>query len=225
LINNYNGMNRVYVNRAVDDGYLIPSGLIMQYESNREKVTTMLSSAQEIELAEGNVTVVSDDKIVLSLSSASKINSLTIGDFLLLLQGAEYMGPNDFEKREWSRSAGKGWQTLFFFTIFVCGGIYSYAQNHPSYAKDLLNSLYGLPLLLILAAAIFWFRGRHRVLYGVFEVIVGLLGAVPVFAGKVDNLLVTFASIYVMIRGLDNIGIGLRKQSVKQFWNWLFASR
>lgn len=85
----------------------------------------------------------------------------------------------------------------------------------------------GLPLLGIL---LFWYRQRYRLSYGVFEFLVGVMMAYFVFLPSFDfktlgviQGLQILGGLYVMVRGLDNIGKGIEEGSrLESIWNRIF---
>lgn len=104
---------------------------------------------------------------------------------------------------------------------------------------------------MILSAGIvlYWFRENWRLLYGCFEVVVGFalasreIGTVvysmagvfanefleddanaPVFATDLEVtvfILQLIAGLYVIVRGLDNIGQSFRGKPAEKTWSWL----
>jgi len=65
-------------------------------------------------------------------------------------------------------------------------------------------------------------RGRQRFLYGLLEIVIGILGVrdilfrdAPIDRGYVIGLL---GSLYIIVRGQDNLGRGLRGARYKEWW-------
>lgn len=85
----------------------------------------------------------------------------------------------------------------------------------------------GLPLLGIL---LFWYRQRYRLSYGVFEFLVGVMMAYFVFLPSFDfktlgviQGLQILGGLYVMVRGLDNVGKGIEEGTrLESVWNRIF---
>ncbi|MGC4367987.1 PIN domain-containing protein [Hydrogenophaga sp. R2] len=84
--------------------------------------------------------------------------------------------------------------------------------------------------LLVLGVGLFWYRQRYRLSYGVFEFLVGVMMSIYVFLPKFDystlgvaHGLQVLAGLYVMVRGLDNVGNGLQGTKLEAAWNRLFG--
>lgn len=92
-------------------------------------------------------------------------------------------------------------------------------------------SIWGTALVLpLLGILLFWYRQRYRLSYGVFEFLVGVMMAYFVFLPSFDfkNLgvihgLQVLGALYVMVRGLDNIGKGIEEGTrLESIWNRMF---
>jgi hypothetical protein len=91
-------------------------------------------------------------------------------------------------------------------------------------------NVWGTALLaIVLAFVLFWFRSRRRVAYGVGEVGAGLLTILSTFLPTLDyprlhplSLLQILGGLYVMVRGLDNIGKGLSRTRFGPRWGTWF---
>jgi ABC-type proline/glycine betaine transport system permease subunit len=86
--------------------------------------------------------------------------------------------------------------------------------------------------LLIMGLMLYWIRSRWRLTYGFFEYLIGALGSMAVFWPDFDYAqLTTLRSIqvvgglYVMVRGLDNIGKGLESTRWAGLWRRAFGER
>jgi len=92
-------------------------------------------------------------------------------------------------------------------------------------------SIWGTALMLpLLGKLLFWYRQRYRLSYGVFEFLVGVIMGYFVFLptfdfktlGVIQGLQV-LGALYVMVRGLDNIGKGIEEGTrLESFWNRIF---
>lgn len=87
----------------------------------------------------------------------------------------------------------------------------------------------GLPLAGI---ALFWIRARQRLGYGVTEFGVGLVAALSVFLPSfhlpevgVSVLVQLLGGLYIMVRGLDNVGVGLRGTALGVRWQRWFPEQ
>lgn len=100
------------------------------------------------------------------------------------------------------------------------------------YRQELIGSLniWGTGFIaLILGVGFYAYRQRARLSYGAFEFFFGWGAVLEVFWPKfdfqtldVENLMQIVAGIYVMVRGLDNIGKGVEKTKFEARWLLLF---
>ncbi|MEK7993296.1 MAG: PIN domain-containing protein [Planctomycetota bacterium] len=86
--------------------------------------------------------------------------------------------------------------------------------------------------LAILATGLFIFRQRNRLGYGVMEVLAGLGLGFSVFYPAFDysklsalQYLQALGGVYVVVRGLDNIGTGIENSAISHWWPELFRGR
>lgn len=85
----------------------------------------------------------------------------------------------------------------------------------------------GIPLLGI---GLFWIRERYRLSYGIAEFAFGIFGAIAAFWPDFDYStldqklsLQAAGSLYVMVRGMDNIGKGLEGTRWEGTWKRAFG--
>ena len=81
-------------------------------------------------------------------------------------------------------------------------------------------------LVLLSGLVLYTLRGRFRLQYGVFEFIFGVVLATKVFWPDFDyaklkptDILQALAGVYVMVRGLDNIGHALKGSRFALYWS------
>jgi len=106
--------------------------------------------------------------------------------------------------------------------------LYAWAIEH----YFILGLLLGCIVILLLGVALFWVRGRFPIVYGSTEVFVGIIAAINAFtrvdfstvpdAGVVIQIL---GGIYIIVRGLDNMGKGVKGTALEPRWNGWFAQR
>ena len=93
--------------------------------------------------------------------------------------------------------------------------------------------IWGLVLgLLLTGFGLYWFRGRNRLAYGIAELLVGLCTGFMIFLPDFDLSKITaksffqiLAALYVMVRGLDNIGKALSGTRYHSAWKKLFRDQ
>ncbi len=172
--------------------------------------------------------VVTDDKALAYFLSSRNIKSIT---------GYEFIGESkqDSLNKEIEEKADQvvSSQRRYIITSFVLGVAASALGNVVYSNISLLVStitvwgaMIGLP---ILGLAFFWYRENYRLSYGAFEFCVGVIISYYIFFPNFSysNLGVTegiqiLGGLYVMVRGLDNIGRGVMGARLESLWKKLF---
>lgn len=172
--------------------------------------------------------VVTNDKALANFLSSRNIASIT---------GSEFIGESkgDTLNKEIEERAEKvvSSQRRYLITSFVLGAGASAVANIVYSNIDLLIStitvwgtMIGLP---ILGLALFWYRENFRLSYGAFEFCVGVIMSYYVFfptfsylgLGVTEGIQI-LGGLYVMVRGLDNIGKGIVGTRLESLWNKVF---
>jgi len=83
-------------------------------------------------------------------------------------------------------------------------------------------------VLWMIGLLLYFVRSRYRLCYGVAETFFGVILSYMAFPkDSPDYTLVKwlsfFAALYVMVRGLDNIGKSLRNDTAIRVWSWIFG--
>lgn len=87
-------------------------------------------------------------------------------------------------------------------------------------------------IISISGFAFFYIRAKWRLFYGVTEFLVGIFTALILFIPSFDYNLITakpfsflqiLGGVYIMVRGLDNIGKGFRATKFEKFWCNVFG--
>ena len=134
--------------------------------------------------------------------------------------------PPDFEKAKNYKK--KQLQSLFVsFAVGIVGSLL--ANLTWQYFDFILGTIrvWGTIILIILTSLfLYWFRGRHRLSYGVTEFVFGFIMASRFFYPDFDyeklhiiSFLQILAGIYVMVRGMDNFGKGIKDTRFEYHWN------
>jgi rRNA maturation endonuclease Nob1 len=86
-----------------------------------------------------------------------------------------------------------------------------------------------MTLMPLIGILLFWYREKFRLSYGVFEFFVGVIMSYYVFFPifnystiDVTQGIKILGGLYVMVRGLDNIGKGIGGTKVEFIWNKIF---
>jgi hypothetical protein len=108
-------------------------------------------------------------------------------------------------------------------------GNFSYAWiiGHLAYFGLTLAAL----AVLIVGVALYWMKGRSPLVYGITEIIVGIVAAVNGLARADLNkgldltiVIQVLGGIYIIVRGLDNAGKGVAGTVLEARWNWFFRT-
>ncbi|WP_422404013.1 PIN domain-containing protein [Pseudomonas sp. GZD-209] len=124
-------------------------------------------------------------------------------------------------------------QRRYLTLSFVLGTIAALAGTYIFDNFQLLIStisIWGTLIMLpILGVALYWYRENYRLSYGIFEFIVGIAMSYYAFLPNFDYLNITgvkviqvLAGLYVMVRGLDNIGKSAEGTRLEQLWKRIF---
>jgi len=115
-----------------------------------------------------------------------------------------------------------------FLVSLIAAILANLAASRLSRIVATINIWGTLLLLVTLALTLYWFRGRYRLIYGSTECLIGFSAAARVFWPrfvyselKTTDALQIVAGLYVMIRGLDNIGKALAGTRWEKPWRLL----
>lgn len=172
--------------------------------------------------------VVTEDRALANFLSSRHIKSIS---------GAEFIGESkqDSIDKDIEKEANKvvSSQRLYIITSFVSGFLASALSSIIYLNINLLVStitvwgtMIGIPVLGLL---FFWYRENFRLSYGAFEFFVGVIISYYVFFPNFDysNLGVNegikiLGGLYVMVRGLDNLGKGIIGTRAESVWKKIF---
>jgi rRNA maturation endonuclease Nob1 len=173
------------------------------------------------------VSVVTTDRALAKFLSSKGIASITGAEFL----SEPSLGKADNEIEVTAKTIVSK-QRRYVFISFVLGAIASLlgkvAFSKIEYLISTISVWGTLVALPPLGVLLFWCRERFRFSYGIFEFFVGMMIAYRVFfpnfnysqVGAVDAIQI-LGGLYVMVRGLDNIGKGLEGTRFEPFWRRL----
>lgn len=176
-----------------------------------------------------SVSVVTQDKALMSFLVSRGIPSLTPTAFLSQVSASK----PDAKTLDSAESLSSSQHRYMLFSALV-GALISVVGNvihsHLSYLVSTV-SVWGTVLALpLVGIGLFWYRQRFRLSYGIFEFIVGIMmSGYPFFPdfnyaalGVVQSIQV-LGGLYVMVRGLDNVGKGIEGTRLEPLWNRWFA--
>lgn len=187
-------------------------------------------SAVELVKDGKSVTVVTYDQALRYLLDSQNVPSMSPDTFLAL--------KDDAEPDEAITAAAKNFTLqqnsyvgISFVGALIAGGVAYAAYTYRALLLATL-SMWGTVLLLFAAGVLLYaYRQRQRLSYGVFEFLFGLFAAVSVFLPNfsytslgVLNTVQIAGGLYVMVRGLDNVGKGVEGTRFENGWRWMFKN-
>jgi hypothetical protein len=118
----------------------------------------------------------------------------------------------------------------------VSGIVSSYSIKSVWPYRDILIStlpVWGTILAIVVVGVGFYVvRGRFRLFYGVNETFLGFFASVQAFVPRFEYEILTtaewlqvIAGLYIVVRGLDNIGKALEGTPWHAGWRWLSGER
>lgn len=172
--------------------------------------------------------VVTNDKALAYFLSSRNIKSITGSEFIGESKG-DSLNKDIEDKAEKVVSS----QRRYIIFSFILGVLASAAGN-IIYSNFILlvstitvwGTMVGLPILGLM---LFWYRENFRLSYGAFEFCVGLIMSYYVFfpefsysgLGVTEGIQI-LGGLYVMVRGLDNVGKGVSGTRLEVLWEKLF---
>lgn len=228
--------NNKLLSAAVTEGVLILSGdkfkISPRTPSSLSGVDFKLANFVlrfEEHFGKGSNTLVTEDKELLVALRSADVFAITPKELLsrlVHLKGNETVLQLSSQKR--SADNWRLWIGFGFGLIVSIGGNYVY-----DYAEDIFGWLgaRSKALMVILVGFLLYaFRQRYRLMYGALEVAVGWLMAwhfadtFTTFEGaSVFSGLQLIAGLYVIVRGLDNVGKGLEGTRFQAYWERVFG--
>jgi len=177
------------------------------------------------------VLIATDDRDVELGGKAMGVRTLSSQEFRLLLQPGSRQDQrvlerarevSSYQRKHLIGSAVAGALLTVTATLLV-----QHLQEVIATAR-IWGTLLAIPILGIL---LYWFRSRYRLAYGITEVGVGLVAAVYAVLPSFDVMRLGAAAIlqlvggfYIIVRGLDNTGLGLRGTRLGVLWARWFSS-
>lgn len=172
--------------------------------------------------------VVTNDKALAYFLVSRNITSITSTEFISESKD-ESLNKEIEEKAEKVVSS----QKRYLIASFALGAIASIAAKLFYFNIEVLIStitiwgtMLGLPMLGLM---LFWYREKFRLSYGAFELCVGIIMSYYVFfptfsysgVGLKEGIQI-LGGLYVMVRGLDNIGKGVIGTRFEALWSKVF---
>jgi hypothetical protein len=193
----------------------------------------LLRLAQDLNQQQGagEVLIASDDRDIESASANLGIRTISGEELAKLLSAS---GKPQEGLREQASSVAR-FQTRHLAYSAAAGVlatlVLNFAYSHRTAILDTFPVWGTLLVVLALAVLLYWARSRQRLAYGIGELLVGFLGVVRVVIPHLQPMqlgtsegLQAMAGLYVMVRGLDNIGTGLQGTRWQGRWRRAFPT-
>lgn len=172
--------------------------------------------------------VVTYDKTLAHFLLSRNIKSITGSEFIGESK-SEFLNRSIEEKAEKVVSSQKRYLIVSFVLGILASAVGSMVYSNLNLLISTITiwgTMIGLP---ILGMALFWYRENFRLSYGAFEFCVGVIMSYYVFfptfnysgLGVTQGIQV-LGGLYVMVRGLDNIGKGVIGTRLELLWKKLF---
>lgn len=172
--------------------------------------------------------VVTNDKLLAHFLSSRNIKSITGSEFIGESK-SDSLNKNIEEKAKQVVSSQKRYLIASFALGILASALGNVIYSNINFLVSTITvwgTMIGLP---ILGMALFWYRENFRLSYGAFEFCVGVIMSYYVFfptfnfsgLGVTQGIQV-LGGLYVMVRGLDNIGKGVMGTRLESLWKKLF---
>lgn len=207
----------------IDDGGIQPN--LAQGRLSFTDLQT-ISLALKYKNQNDDVVIASMDREVQSMAQSVGIQIIDLKQLKLQIADGHVENQDDFEKAK--KYKKKQLQSLLVsFAVGIAGSLL--ANLTWQYFDLILGTIrvWGTVALIVLTSLfLYWFRGRHRLSYGVTEFVFGFIMTLRIFFPDFDykrlqimSFLQIIAGIYVMVRGMDNFGKGIQDTRFEYFWN------
>ncbi len=186
----------------------------------------ILSLAKDYSKENNDVAIVSAETNIRSIAKELNLRVIDRSEFTKLINESEkdealLKKANKISRTQWKFII---WNILIslFATI-----LFNFGWNNLELIVNTINVWATILLIIFLASFIYWFRGRYLLFYALLEIFIGFTTSVRVFYPDFNydkltdiSFLQIIAGIYVVIRGLDNLGKSLKKTRFNSFWRW-----
>lgn len=180
-------------------------------------------------IGSSSVVVVTLDRVLSEFLASRGIRSITGAEFFR--ESAADVPDVEIQRVATSFAAK---QRRFLLLSFVLGLAFSLIGNaafsNLSYLVSTVSVWGTVVVLPLLGVALYWYRQKFRLSYGIFEFIVGVMMTYYVFFPKFSYTELTvvegiqiLGGLYVMVRGLDNVSKGIEGTRAESLWSKVFS--
>lgn len=187
----------------------------------------LLMTADHLKKVEGSASVASDDKVLISVAHDLGLKTYTLEQLKARLKLSAIRDDAEIKSLVSAMQERLRKSLVRSIVISVFSALFGAAVSR--FAGEIVEYLpFGVTVagLLVFSSVLFWIRAWYRLFYGIIEFAAGLtFGYQAIFPNP--SLTATFSALtalYVMVRGLDNIGRGLDPAGKPyQVWKKLFG--
>lgn len=181
-----------------------------------------------------NAFFVTEDKVLFQQAKALGINVLDYAELKAALQNVS-ISDHLIDERGFDASRIRKRAEIRGFVLGTGSGVLasivaSLAAANFKLIVATINVWGTIIILPLLGVFLYWWRSRYRLSYGIAEFVFGLIATLGVFIPQFDytrlnalNVVQVVAGLYVIVRGLDNIGVGLKGTRVETMWSRVFG--
>lgn len=192
----------------------------------------IITAAQELQKIDDDVRIATEDKALANFASNIGIQSINLNQLNNIFATDTDLDSNIQKKAKSILSAQS--RSLILGIIVGCLGSILVSWVWDNVEKIIgTATIWGtISLIILIGISLYSLRGRFRLQYGIFEFFFGIVIALKVFWPDFDyskfmpiNVLQIMAGIYVMVRGLDNIGKAVKGTRFAPFWSKFSGER
>lgn len=175
-----------------------------------------------------SVCVVTGDHVLSELLSSYGIRSITGAQFLMEPFNVK-PDKNIEETAKVIVSQQRRYLVVSFFAGIFSALLGAVVSINFQFLVSTISTWGTLVALPTLGVGLYWYRESFRLSYGLFEFLVGMIMACFVLFPNFDysrlgatETIQILGGLYVMVRGLDNVGKGAEGTRLERFWKKIF---
>lgn len=180
------------------------------------------------------VSLVTEDRLLRKAAIQIGLEAISLDELQQSLEGSQTTteSPLNFEVEEEVEKYEKSERSNILKAVAIAALAFGIAVVLRSNSQQIFSLFASTPRFFIgLSAALcgailFWFRQRYRTSYGLLETLVGAwisANAFPLQSSlDVASGLQVLGGLYVVVRGLDNVGNGLKGSRYEPMWHRIF---
>ena len=211
--------------------------VIQSFSNISNNDNRIISFLEDYKKVDNNIVFVTDDRKLNEISKNSNINTITSAD---VLKDISTESNEKFLKlKRENDNIAKKKNHIILINILVSILTLIFANISAlnivaisTFVAGIINkiNIWGTILILpLIGIFLFWIRSHFRLMYGLFELVIGITTAVWVFIPEFDYRSINLAKalqlmggLYIIVRSLDNVTKGIKKSPFIEFANkWI----